>query len=137
MAKADGAVVDGEQAAAEAGTNGATPAKAKRHVLQITTTEDFDSAFEAKAKAEGKTPAQLARELLAAHVGYTFPPITRTRSVQKYATPEEKKAAQQATSKQRNAAAKALLAALKAGRTGMTLEQIVAEFGGGTLHVPA
>lgn len=82
--------------------------------IMFTVPNELKDLIESKAKEEGKSVSGLMRELVADEFDFTLPDIIRTR-VSKYATPEERKAAQAAKAKQKNALVAKLLELYKSG----------------------
>lgn len=111
----DQAQTEGEQT--ETPTNGTAPqAKAKRqnrntNTVPITLPAALKDMLKAKADEEKTTVAQIARNLLAGYVNYTLPVLPARAPQRKFASKEDAAKFR----KERNAKAKALLAALDSG----------------------
>lgn len=95
-------------------TETAATEPAERRYVAITLTDALRDAIEAKAKAEDTTPGLLCRKIVADALGVTID-VDRA-APRKYATEEERKAAQKAQRQERNALIKQLLAAHKAAQ---------------------
>jgi hypothetical protein len=98
------------------GTEPAAPAKAKRqnrntNTVPITLPAALKELLNTKATEEKTTVAQIARNLLAGYVNYTLPVLPARAPKRKFANKEEAANFR----KERNAKAKALLAALDSG----------------------
>jgi hypothetical protein len=74
-------------------------------------------ALEKAATAEGKSTTAYVRGALADLVGYTLPPAMERGGGRKYASPEERIAAQKARDKERRALIKNLLAEYRENET--------------------
>lgn len=85
-----------------------------RQSIMVSVPVEFHGLLAQKAEAEGKTLAGFVRDMLASEFNYTLPPVTRQRA-RKYASEEERKAAQAENQRQRNALAKRLIEAYRKG----------------------
>ena len=99
-------------------TTNTTETPAERRYVAITLTDALRDAIETRAAAENTTPGLLCRKIVADFLNVTVD-IDRA-APRKYATEEERKAAQKAQRADRNALIKQLLAAHKAAQAAGT-----------------
>ena len=77
--------------------------------IMITATPEFKDAMKVAAAADDKSLSSFARQILAAHIGYSGPLSKGTTRAKKYSSPEERDAAQKNRNKARRDVIKALL----------------------------
>lgn len=115
--------------AAEATPNGTGEApsepKKDRSYIVVPLTPDVKSRFESEAKAADKPAGPYVRDLLFGFLGIPIPATTVTRR-SKYASAEEREAAQKERNKSRSATMRDLMKAFReAQKSGMTPEEAV------------
>ena len=79
------------------------------HGIMITATPEFKAALKAAAETEDMSLSAFSRQILATHIGFQGPLQKETRRVRKYATQEEREAAQKSRNKARRDVIKQLL----------------------------
>lgn len=93
-------------------TNGTAPKAAEEsqyNGIMVTATPEFKAAVKAAAEKADKSLSAWVRDLIATTIGYTGPMSKETKRVRKYASEEERAAAQKSRNKQRRDVIKALL----------------------------
>lgn len=110
----EGVQTEGQASSTEssAGSGDDNESKASRAAKYINFPKDSPlwERLESEATAAGKTPRQLVFELLAGRYGVEVPATVATAPRKKYASDEERAAAQKAARKDRNELIKQLLA---------------------------
>lgn len=87
--------------------------------------------LDAAAAAQNTTPANLARKQIAELYNYTLPAFVRTRTAKDPSlTPEQRADAAKAASAEKSRKANAILRAFNAGDLNLSLEEILAKYGG-------
>jgi hypothetical protein len=106
--------VEAKDTESSASENGANEKASDKASIMFGVPSELKRLLDGRAEAEDISVAALVRNLVAREFNYTLPKVTRERA-KKYATEEERTAAQKARMSERNATIKALLEKYRKG----------------------